>query len=63
MHKRKDITQYSEAELSLLVFNDEGLYSIRHQPQLIEVLHDCYEFTDEQLATLQGDLDADLECN
>lgn len=53
---KQDITQYSENELSLLVFNDEGLYRLRRQRLFAEMLRELFIFTDEQLAVLQQDL-------
>lgn len=53
---KKDIREYSENELSMLVFNDEGLYRMRRRSYLIEVLRDNFIFTDEQLEVLEKDL-------
>jgi hypothetical protein len=51
-----DLTQYSNSELSLNVFNDEGLYNIRHEPGFIEILDEVFIYTSEQLAELEQDL-------
>lgn len=59
--KKQDLTQYSDQELSLLVFNDEGLYRMRHNSQFIGMLNDLFIFTDEQLEVLEQDLDDDLK--
>lgn len=59
---RQDLREYSDDELSLWVFNDEGLYSMRryffNQP---EMLKQYFIFTDEQLDVLMDDLKSDLE--
>ena len=51
-----DVTQHSDNELSQLVFNDEGLYLIRHDS---DFLSDMVTFTDAQLAVLVTDLAED----
>lgn len=56
---KQDLTQYSENELSLQVFNDEGLYNIRHRGYLFETLKSLFIFTDEQLKVLTQDLKDD----
>ena len=62
MTKKKNITGYSDEELSLLVMNDEGLYNLRHnQDFLKEVLDSCFMYTPNQLAVLEYDLMADRE--
>ena len=54
---KQNITGYTDQELSLLVFNDESLYVLRHKPGFIEdVIKDCFTFTNEQLAVLEVDL-------
>lgn len=40
MNEKTNITDQSENELSLLVFNDESLYKIRHSRNLESVLND-----------------------
>ena len=52
----EDLRAYSENELSLQVFNDEGLYNIRHTPALAEVIDTLFIYTDKQLSVLQADL-------
>lgn len=54
--KKQDLTEYSENELSLIVFNDEGLYRMRRNSQFLGYLNDHFIFTDDQLETLQNDL-------
>ena len=56
-----DITMHSDEELSLLVFNTESLYKLRHSRYLIDALNDDYDYTDEQLAVLKQDIQDDLE--
>lgn len=54
-----NITGYSDQELSLVVFNTEFLYSIRHDDDLWEILEVVYIFTDEQREQLEIDLEED----
>jgi hypothetical protein len=54
----QDITECGDNELSLIVFNDESLYRIRRQRAYLEaVLRELFDFTYEQLQTLNNDLD------
>lgn len=55
-----NITQYSDSELSLIVFNDEGLYNMRHDPVLFDLINDAIIYTPEQLEELKTDLADDL---
>jgi len=57
---REDITRYSDDDLSLRVFNDESLYYLRHDSDLISILEEYYIFTEEQLQVLSDDLDEDI---
>lgn len=60
MPSKTDIRDFSNAELSLLVFNTEYLYKLRsRRPLLFQELNDLYEYTQDQLAELIADLDAD----
>lgn len=61
MISKEDLTQYSDQELSLRVFNDEGLYRMRRNSQFIGFLNDIFIFSDDQLEELENDLRADLE--
>lgn len=61
--QRTDLTQYSENELSLMVFNDEGLYRMRNRSYLIETLRELFIFSDEQLDVLKQDIQDDNEEN
>ena len=54
---KQDITQYSDDELSLIVFNDEGLYRERKRASLEDTLREFFIFTDEQLQVLKDDLE------
>ena len=57
----QDLTMYSDDELSLQVFNDEGLYLIRDDVfYLLEVLEKNFTFTDEQKDVLLQDINDDL---
>lgn len=55
-----NLTQHNSGELSLQVFNDQGLYNIRHRTNLKERLDDIFIYTDEQMEELEDDLAADL---
>lgn len=56
-----DLTQYSENELSTLVYNDEGLYRMRHRLDK-ELLNEFgLVFTDEQWEIFQNDLQGEDE--
>lgn len=57
----QDIRQFSDQELSLLVINDEGLYTMRHKPGFIDLLDELFIYTDEQKAELIQDLEDDKE--
>jgi len=57
-----DITEYSDQELSLVVFNDEYLYNDRHRPGFMDdTINGYFIYTPEQLEVLERDLEADLE--
>lgn len=59
----KDITEYSDNELSLIVLNDEVLYNMRRQilrDGKLSVLSDIFKYTDEQLDVLLQDIKDDL---
>lgn len=55
-----DLTQYSENELSLMVFNDEGLYQQRFSLNIVDTLKEFFLFTKEQEDILISDLFEDL---
>lgn len=60
--QKQDISNYSDDELSMLVFNNEGFYRMRNnETRLIEALTSHYIFTDEQLDVLKKDLEEDKE--
>ena len=53
----QNLTQYSDDELSLMVMNDEALYSYRHDTEsLFALLTEYFVFTDEQMDVLIQDL-------
>lgn len=60
---KHDITMHSDEELSLLVFNDEGLYRMRTDSQFLGYLNDIFIFTEEQLEVLEQDLAEDRKEN
>jgi hypothetical protein len=53
---REHLEGYSDAELSLRVFNVEELYLQRHGVNLDSTLRERFTFTDAQLAELRDDL-------
>lgn len=56
----QDLTNYSDQELSLLVFNDEGLYRMRHNvTALKETINELFKYTPEQMTELEQDLGDD----
>ena len=56
-----NITYYLDDELSLRVFNDEGLYNIRHESAEINAaINELFICNDTQLRVLMEDLTADL---
>jgi len=60
MTDRTDITEYSDSELSLLVFNTEYLYEQRHSKGFDEVLDQLFIYTPKQWQELIADLQDDL---
>ena len=56
-----DLTEYSDRELSMVVFNDQDLYSMRHDDDLIDILSEYFKFTPCQLLTLIFDLETEQE--
>ena len=57
--KPQDITEYSDDELSLLVFNDEALYLSMHKPWFLQDIRELFKFTPAQFEVLKNDLDED----
>jgi hypothetical protein len=57
---RQNITQHSDSELSLLVYNDETLYNMRHDTELLDYLNELFIFREEQLLELETDLEIEL---
>lgn len=59
--KKRDLTQYSDNELSDWVFNDEGLYRNRRLTPVIlkAILQEYFIFTDDQWDQLLIDLEQD----
>lgn len=55
----KDLTRYTEHELTLLVFNTEELYDIRHDTELFHIIAQDFTFTPTQLRVLLQDLETD----
>ena len=58
----KDLTGYSDQELSLQVFNDEYFYIERHTGDyLIALINEEFHYTDEQMQVLLTDLEDDKQ--
>jgi hypothetical protein len=57
---KQDLTMHSENELSLWVFNDEGLYRMRYRKGFKDTLDELFEYTDKQWQVLVEDLESDL---
>ena len=56
----QDLTQYSDQELSLNVFNDEYFYIEReNRPYLMALINEEFTYTADQMAELIQDLDDD----
>ena len=56
----QNITQYSDQELSLNVFNDEYFYIERNdRPYLMALINEEFIYTADQMAELIQDLDDD----
>lgn len=60
MTDKIDLTKQCDSELSLRVFNDEGLHFERHRPYFIGLLDQLFIYTEAQLAELLEDLEDDL---
>ena len=59
---KETLLDYSDDELSLHVFNDEGLYLMRgNWFDLKDAISERFVFTDEQLQTLRDDIAADAD--
>lgn len=58
---KTDLTEYSDNELSLHVFNDEGLYRMRRRRDFMDTLREFFIFTDEQEEVLKQDLQDEEE--
>ncbi len=58
---KMDITQHSETELSLLVYNDEYLYRARFRRDFLSMIGELFIFTQEQMIDLMSTLDEDRE--
>jgi hypothetical protein len=60
-----DITEYSDAELSLIVFNDEDLYKMVRRTYNLrtvrEYLEEMFKFNNEQWEDLVETIEADRE--
>ena len=54
---KQDLTEYSDRELSLMVYNDETLYKMRNRHGFIETLREIFIFSESQLDELNQDLE------
>ena len=58
---RQSLYRYESDELSLRVFNDYGLYQMRHEKSFIRYIKTIYQSTKAQIAELKTDLIADKQ--
>ncbi len=58
---RTSLYRYGDDELSLIVFNTEYLYVMRHEKGFIRKLKDIYQCTIKQIEVLKQDLADDKE--
>lgn len=58
---KQDLTQQSDNELSLLVFNTEWLYTSMHKRDFFETIDDLFIYTKNQLDILKQDIADDLQ--
>jgi len=59
--EKMDLTQYSENELSMLVFNIEFLYNMRRNIKELKLeLDEIYDYTEEQFEILVNDIKENL---
>ncbi len=61
MNTREDLTHYSDDELSLRVFNDEYLYTMRNRRALFNILNEQFISTLGQMKVLIDDIAQDNE--
>lgn len=54
-----DLTNYSNQELSLLVFNTQFLYDNRHEDWFLYEISQMYVYTEDQMKELLNDLAED----
>ena len=52
-----DLTKFGENELSLIIYNTEGLYNIRHKITKYDLDEFGFLFTEAQWETFQQDLE------
>jgi uncharacterized protein Smg (DUF494 family) len=61
MNTREDLTHYSDDELSLRVFNDEYLYTMRNRRGLFTILEEQFIYSKVQRNILIEDIAQDNE--
>lgn len=54
-----NITKQNDRELSLIVFNTEALYDIRHRSNFLILIKETFKFRPIQLEILKEDLNQD----
>lgn len=61
---KNNITNYSDDELSLYVFNDEYLYNLRYNIDILKsVLDENFIYNEDQYNTLLNDIEDDEKEN
>lgn len=60
---RDDLTQFSDRELSLRVFNDKSLYCLRRYPNALqEAIDNLFHYTSAQHDVLKQDIIDAAKC-
>lgn len=59
--EKLDIREYGDSELSMHVYNDEGLYKMRHKKDLMDIIDELFIYTEAQRSELLQDLEGELE--
>lgn len=57
---KTDLREFSDLELSLLVFNDETLYQVRNDSKLYDLIDSKFLYTEQQLSVLKRDLRSEV---
>ena len=59
--EKMDITQHSDTELSLLVYNNEALYRARMRRDFLSLINELFIYTQEQMDDLISTLNEERE--